>query len=138
MADMQLPQATFLDRLSDKIDQTVGAKAVFGAPIERDGTTVIPVARARWGLGGGVGTRIMKESGGPQTGSGGGGGGVMTPLGFIEICDGRAAFRPIRDRRLLVLAGTALGVACISALGRIGRQAVMARRGRRWVRRHMR
>jgi uncharacterized spore protein YtfJ len=138
MADLQLPQATFLDRLSEKIDQTVGAKAVFGTPIERDGTTVIPVARARWGLGGGVGTRAMKEGQGPQTGTGGGGGGVMAPLGFIEICEGRAAFRPIRDRRLLVLAGTALGVACINALGRIGQRAVMGRRVRRWTRRHMR
>jgi uncharacterized spore protein YtfJ len=138
MADIQLPQATFLDRLSEKIDQTVGAKAVFGAPIEREGTTVIPVARARWGLGGGVGTRIMKEAGGPQSGSGGGGGGVMTPVGFIEICDGRAAFRPIRDRRLLVLAGAALGVACINALGRMGQRAVMGRRARRWTRRVMR
>jgi uncharacterized spore protein YtfJ len=138
MADIQLPQATFLDRLSEKIDQTVGAKAVFGTPIERDGTTVIPVARGRWGMGGGVGTRIMKEAGGPQTGSGGGGGGVMSPVGFIEISEGHAAFRPIRDRRLLAVAGTVLGVACISALGRIGQRAALGRRARRWTRRHMR
>ena len=42
--------------LADRLGKGARAAAVFGEPVERDGVTVIPVAKARWGLGGGVGT----------------------------------------------------------------------------------
>jgi hypothetical protein len=65
--------------------------AVFGEPIERDGVTVIPVARVSLGFGVGAGTR-QRES---QIGDGGGGGGgaAAVPLGYIEIKDGTAQFK---------------------------------------------
>jgi uncharacterized spore protein YtfJ len=125
MADLQIPQATFLDRLADKIEQTMGAKAVFGEPVQRDGTTVIPVAQARWGVGGGMGTRMRRENE-PMSGTGGGGGGVISPLGFIEMCEGEATFKPIRNPQLTVIAGTVLGLAALRMFGRVGR--VMERR----------
>jgi uncharacterized spore protein YtfJ len=51
---------------------------------------VIPVARATWGFGGGSG------EGDGQTGSGGGGGGAVRPIGYIEVRDGSAEFKPLR------------------------------------------
>ena len=63
-------------------------------PVERDGVTVIPVAKARWGFGGGAGRRHDED------GAGGGGGVQVTPVGFIEIKNHEANFRPIRTASL--------------------------------------
>ena len=64
----------FLERLTALVGAHAGAKAVFGDPVERDGLTVIPVARVRWGVGGGGGTGL--------DGSGTGGGGGVDVPGF--------------------------------------------------------
>jgi len=68
------------------------ARAIYGSPIERHGTTVIPVAKVRYGFGGGSG---HKPSNGAE-GTGGGGGVNISPVGFIEMRDGVAKFRRIR------------------------------------------
>ena len=51
--------ATPADRLLQRLAQLVGARAdvraVFGDPVRQEAMTVIPVARARWGFGGGAG-----------------------------------------------------------------------------------
>ena len=39
--------------LADRVGLKAGAHAVFGQPVEREGITVIPVAKVRWGFGGG-------------------------------------------------------------------------------------
>src|SRR2546425_7767995 len=75
--------------LASQIGGKAGAKAVFGDPVERDGITVMPVARVRWGVGAGGGQ-------GPEgTGSGGGGGVVANPIGYIEVTSVGATFRPV-------------------------------------------
>lgn len=78
-----------VQRIAEALGASARASTVYGDPVERDGVTVIPVAKARWGFGGGGGQR---EDGG---GSGGGGGLVMSPIGYIEVCDGQSRFRPI-------------------------------------------
>ena len=104
-------QSHIVDELLERIGQTVGQRAqvsaVFGEPVEREGLTVIPVAKARFGFGGGGG------SGGPPgkegSGGGGGGGAAVTPIGFIEVRAGTAAFRRITtpaDWLALVAAGS--------------------------------
>jgi uncharacterized spore protein YtfJ len=45
----------FVVRMADRIGAKVNVKTVFGEPVERDGITVIPVAKVRWGFGGGAG-----------------------------------------------------------------------------------
>ena len=78
-----------LERLADHVGGKAGAKAVFGDAVERDGITVIPVARVRWGVGAGGGQ-------GPEgSGSGGGGGVAADPIGYIEVTSAGANFRPI-------------------------------------------
>jgi len=87
---------TFIGTMAEKLGAVARAATVFGEPVERDGITVIPVAKARWGFGGGAGQR--KDEGGQQEDGAGGGGGVqVTPVGFIEIKNQAANFRPIRS-----------------------------------------
>ena len=106
----------FIERLADRVGGKASVRAVFGDPIEREGITIIPVAKVRWGFGGGagrgpvaVGPGIAGAGGGPtsldesgggetgQIGSGSGGGGGLTadPIGYLEIGPEGAAFRPI-------------------------------------------
>ena len=87
----------FIGTMAEKLGAVARAATVFGEPVERDGITVIPVAKARWGFGGGAGQRKDEGAGGKQEDGAGGGGGVqVTPVGFIEIKNSEANFRPIR------------------------------------------
>lgn len=55
----------FVGSMAEKLGATARAATIFGDPVERDGVTDIPVARARWGFGGGVG-RKKDETRHPQ------------------------------------------------------------------------
>jgi uncharacterized spore protein YtfJ len=88
----------FVQDLAERIGAKVGAQAVFGEPVEREGVTIIPVARAAWGFGGGSGRGDDGE------GAGGGGGVSAAAIGYVEIKDGRTSFKPIVDARPVVLA----------------------------------
>ncbi len=92
---------SYTERVAEKIGST-GVTTVFGQPVEREGVTVIPVARAMWGFGAGTGLdNPSKDKQSTPTGIGmsfgdGGGGGVMIePVGYIELANGQARFRPI-------------------------------------------
>ncbi len=82
-------------RLMEQIGSVATAQAVFGAPVDRDGITVIPVARVRWGAGGGGGEGGKEREHGE--GGGGGGGVSATPMGHIQLAGGKAEFVRIRD-----------------------------------------
>jgi uncharacterized spore protein YtfJ len=102
MMELEKPNSadTFIGTMAQKLGAVARAATIFGEAVERDGTTVIPVAKAQWGFGGGVGRR--KD----QDGAGGGGGVQVKPVGFIEIKNGAAEFRPIRTVSLpLMIAG---------------------------------
>jgi uncharacterized spore protein YtfJ len=89
-----------LSTLAERIGARLGSATVFGAPVERDGVTVVPVAVARFGIGAGSGT----DPGKGQEGEGGGGGGSVTPAGYIELKDGRSRFVPVvHPARMLAL-----------------------------------
>lgn len=99
-----------LATLAERIGARLGAATVFGAPVERDGVTVVPVAVARFGMGAGAGTDPSKG----QEGEGGGGAGMVTPTGYIELKDGRSRFVPVvHPARMLALA---LGAAIAALL----------------------
>lgn len=105
------PRATpqWLERLGERVGLRASAATVFGEPVERDGVTVVPVARAMYGFGGGSG----QDAAGDKAGGGGGGGAMVRPAGFIEIAGGRAVYRPLRDpvRDIVVPAAAAWGIA---------------------------
>ena len=90
-AAVQSVETSFIERLVQQIGITANARYIYGEPVERDGVTVITVAKAAYGFGGGSGTK-EKEGG-----FGAGGGVAVTPVGYIEIKDGATRFRPTRD-----------------------------------------
>lgn len=101
----------FVERMAERVGGKASVRAVFGDPIERDGFTIIPVARVRWGFGGGAGTGPVAVGPGldgedpaaaeaidpSQFGSGSGGGGGVTadPVGYLEIGPDGATFKAI-------------------------------------------
>ena len=91
--------ASFLEGLADRLGFSARAGAVFGDPVEKGSVTVIPVAKVRYGFGGGSGSDRKDTDAGEKhdEGSGGGGGLSASPVGFIEIHDGFAEFKPIGD-----------------------------------------
>ena len=104
----------FIGTMAEKLGAVAKAATVFGDPVERDGITVIPVAKARWGFGGGAGQR-RDEDGKGEDGAGGGGGVQVTPVGFIEIKNSGANFRPIRTLSLpWIIAGSIVGMFLVS------------------------
>lgn len=90
------------ERLAHKLGAEVDARHIFGEPVEREGVTVIPVARAAYGFGGGGGKK------GEEEGSGGGGGVAMKPVGYIEIRNDKTRFRSIHDPFVYAAVITAL------------------------------
>jgi uncharacterized spore protein YtfJ len=104
--------ARIINALGERLGQTARVETVFGAPIERDGVTVIPVARTSWMGGGGGGGGSSSEDGAGKFGDGEGGGAggraSAKPAGFIRIVHGDAEFVPIPDpaaKVRLILAG---------------------------------
>lgn len=87
--------ARLLEGLAEKLGGKASVRRAFGEPITAHGVTIVPVARTGFGFGGGMG----RESGADKVGAGGGGGGgaEVRPLGYIELRDGVAVYRPIRD-----------------------------------------
>jgi uncharacterized spore protein YtfJ len=90
-------RAQLVNELLERIGQTVGQRAqvstIFGEPVEREGVTVIPVGKARFGFGGGGGSGF--RDGDEGSGGGGGGGVAVSPVGYIEVRDRGAEFKRI-------------------------------------------
>lgn len=93
------PLTSFVDSLMNRVGARATARAAFGEAVERDGVTVIPVARVRWMFGGGAGSGANEDGDESDQGQGAGGGGAVSaaPLGYIEIRDGQAVFHRIDD-----------------------------------------
>jgi len=96
--------AASADRLAKLVEALGGkatAEALFGAPVEREGVTVVPVARVRLGAGGGFGRGPRRTKAetveGEQVGYGQGGGLQASPVGYIELRGGQASFERIDD-----------------------------------------
>ena len=93
------PAAEVLERLASRLGSKASVSAVFGDPVDREGITIIPVARVGFGFGGGAGNG-GRQGEIAQSGGGGGGLSMAAPVGYIEIKDGNAVFTPIRDSLL--------------------------------------
>jgi sporulation protein YtfJ len=121
----------FTERLAERIGAAARASAVFGDTVEGQGITVIPVARAKWGFGGGSGGRDGEQ------GAGGGGGTSVSPVGYIELRAGEARFRRIDNRARIAAAVAACGLSAAVAfrLGRMRRPKAgrAGRAGVKWL-----
>jgi hypothetical protein len=105
-----------LDRLLQSVSNA-GTKVVFGEPVERDGRTVITVARARYGFGGGSGSDPASAG----SGEGAGAGVMADPIGYIEMGPAGAAFHRIGDDRPSAAFMLAAGVAAWLVVGSLAR-----------------
>ena len=123
------PPDAILEKLVDKVGGKASVTAVFGEPITRNGKTVVPVAKIRWGVGGGSGSGSGPAEGvgaGMASGQGAGGGGGVTaePIGYLEIDDEAAAFKPIASAYpspIFLLAAGFAGALVIRAIARLVR-----------------
>lgn len=80
-----------LNQLMQQVRDQVTVSRVFGDPIERDGVTVVPVARVMGGGGGGQGTDDT------QQGEGGGFAMMARPAGVYVVRGQDVRFRPAVD-----------------------------------------
>lgn len=100
-----------LESIVDRIKEHANVKTVYGEPIERDGKTVIPVAKVTYGFGGGYGSegKESQENGKDHNGGEGGGmgGGVKaTPAGVVEITDYETRFIKFTNiKKIAAIAG---------------------------------
>ena len=117
ISDVELPApGGIFEKLAEKLGAAAQAAHIFGEPVERDGVTVIPVATARLGLGGGGRKRGLAAR---HQGIGGGGGVVIQPVGYIEIKGGETRYRPIVDFKLAIGAALAGGFLLIGLVKRL-------------------
>jgi uncharacterized spore protein YtfJ len=94
--------SSFIESLAQKLGISAKADTIYGEPVERDGVTVIPAAKAMYGFGGGSGSKAGEQ------GTGGGGGVAIKPVGYIEIKDGTTKFKAIPDpERVIKIIGVA-------------------------------
>lgn len=112
-------ESTTMDELVHRVSNVadeVGASVCFGAPVERDGHTLIPVARVQFGFGMGFGrgtgakrgpseNGATSDEGGEGEGGGGGGGGSSTPVAVIDITADNVEIEPITDTTRIALSG---------------------------------
>lgn len=95
-----------MDEIMTAVQDTFTVKRVFGEPIVKDGTTVIPVAQVSGGGGGGEGG---PEGGAEGTGSGQGFGGSARGIGVFVVKPDGVEWQPAVDVTRLGIAGIALG-----------------------------
>ena len=103
-----------IDRISEMVSKArdaITVRRVYGDPVERDGTVVIPAASVAGGSGGGGGGDAQG-----QTGAGTGFGMYARPVGAFVIRDGDVRWEPVDDPlgRLIVAAATVLGALVIT------------------------
>lgn len=119
-----------LERLQQTLAQatdTITVSRVYGTPIERDGTLVIPAAAVSGGGGGGGGAGPNDEG----TGGGGGFGVNARPVGAFVVRDGDVQWVPAFDRgRQAAIAGLVATIG-ILALRSTLRSVVRSRAHRR-------
>ncbi len=119
------PMDRILDRIGERVGAQANVKAVFGEPMERGDVTVVPVARVRWGFGGGSGTGMgdKARTAGQDVANGTGvGGGVMAdPMGYLEVRSSGAAFVPLATPYFNPLLILASGVAISFVLRALAR-----------------
>jgi uncharacterized spore protein YtfJ len=82
-------------RLVERFGGRTGVQALFGEPVERGQSTIVPVGRMRWLVGAGSGSASIPGGDGSGDGSGAGGAAVADPVGYIEMGPSGVRFRPI-------------------------------------------
>jgi uncharacterized spore protein YtfJ len=89
-----------------RAQDAMSVRRVFGDPLEKDGVTIIPVAKVAGGGGGGEDT---------QSNGGAGFGLSSRPVGALVIRDGKVGWRPAFDLNRFLLGCQLVAAAAIIA-----------------------
>lgn len=100
-ANAQAPAAA---RLVEQARTLLTVERVYGAPVERDGVSVIPAAAVR-GAGGGGGGAGQDDKGSSGRGEGLGFGVTARPVGAFVVREGQVRWEPALDLTRIVLTG---------------------------------
>jgi uncharacterized spore protein YtfJ len=104
-------------------EETMTVKRVFGEPYERNGVTILPVAKVQGGAGMGGG-----ESPGQGSGQGGGFALNARPVGVFVIRGDDVRWQPSLDLNRVILGGQVLALAMILAIRSIAKARAKKRR----------
>jgi uncharacterized spore protein YtfJ len=101
-----------IEEILEKARDTMTVKRVFGEPIEKDGMTIIPVAKIAGGGGGGGG----------QDDEGAGGSGVgyglnAQPAGAYVIKNGELSWEPALDLNRVIFGGQLVAIVALIVVG---------------------
>jgi uncharacterized spore protein YtfJ len=116
-----MPSPAPFEPIATLLERSLNIRHVYGEPIQRGDTTVVPVAQVMYGFGAGGGEGRRRQANGGAAadadsgrsegqGSGGGGGLRMTPAGALEIGPRGTRFVPFQPMRAL-LGAAAVGLA---------------------------
>jgi uncharacterized spore protein YtfJ len=119
-AKAKAPVADPVAQVLGRITNTARVDAVFGQPVERGDTTVIPCSEIAIGVGLGSGSGPV-DAQGNQTGggSGGGGGARGRPIAAIVITRDGVRVEPILDLTKIALAAFTTGAFILFWIGRL-------------------
>ena len=110
-----------IEAVMKEAHEMLGAGKVFGEPVERNGVTVIPLAKISGGAGGGD----------DETSEGGGGAGFgvhARPAGALVIdAEGSVSWEVPFDRNKVIMGAQAMVIAVVFAVGLVIRAVIKAR-----------
>ncbi len=105
-----------IQQLVDGTRDALTVSRVFGEPIDRDGLTVVPVARVRGGAGGGDG------DGPGGRGTGGGGGLIAEPVGVYVLRGQEVRWVPAVDFSRIALRGQIVALVALLTVRALARR----------------
>ena len=108
-----------IEDLLRKTREAVDIHHVFGEPYDRDGVTIIPVARITGGGGGGKGTAPRNA----ETGTGIGYGFRAEPAGVYVISGGKVSWQPAVNANKVISGAFAVAIVGIVRVPRMIKQA---------------
>ena len=103
-------ERTVSEKILEGLEPYYGVQRVFGEPIDKDGLTVLPVAKIRGGGGGGGGGGVSDENG-SGSGEGGGFGITSEPAGVYVITSDGVEWLPAIDKNKMIVGGTMVSIA---------------------------
>lgn len=94
-----------VDEVLGQANDAISVKRVFGEPFERNGMTIIPVAKVSGGGGGGGGEEVDGS-----TGKGVGFGVHATPAGVYVISQDKVSWEPALNVNRIILGGQVIAI----------------------------
>ena len=116
--DKQFIYKSPIRSIFDKFSREKDVSLIYGEPIALENKRVLPVARAKYNVGGGGGYSGKSDQSSADQGEGGGGFISVKPLGVYEVTPEKVKFKPIIDLNLVFVLFTVLTFGLVWVLRR--------------------